>query len=272
MGLVHCGICATDLPWVHSWFVVYVRTGLNLSLRPANERRHYKVTPSLIGWAQTQNQPCSHVCIRRKLLPREKGCFIPVKQLILLWPFSGYLNLVPYLPLQCLYWPALHPCVMSQALPLPAIYALSGLSLSSRGCQRQRGHPWRSPPPHHVLMLLLTFQKCLRADPSPAVSRGQRKRQQEPHPGTSGGQMCGARQIETEKAEDASAAWRERVKYGLRGVVVEDIYRTSVGATLWIQVPSDRESSWWIPYWGTRIGYRRGTGKILTVLAAVHHS
>ena len=28
-------------------------TGLILCLRPANERRRYKVTPSLIGWAQT---------------------------------------------------------------------------------------------------------------------------------------------------------------------------------------------------------------------------
>ena len=28
-------------------------TGLILGLRPANERRHYKVTPSLIGWART---------------------------------------------------------------------------------------------------------------------------------------------------------------------------------------------------------------------------
>ena len=31
--------------------------GLMLGLRPANERRRYKVTPSLIGWAQTYNQP-----------------------------------------------------------------------------------------------------------------------------------------------------------------------------------------------------------------------
>ena len=29
------------------------RSGLILGLRPANERRRYKVTPSLIGWAQT---------------------------------------------------------------------------------------------------------------------------------------------------------------------------------------------------------------------------
>ena len=28
-------------------------TGLILDLRPANERRRYKVTPSLISWAQT---------------------------------------------------------------------------------------------------------------------------------------------------------------------------------------------------------------------------
>ena len=33
------------------WQVEY--TGLILGLRPANERRCYKVTPSLIGWAQT---------------------------------------------------------------------------------------------------------------------------------------------------------------------------------------------------------------------------
>ena len=32
--------------------------GLILGLRPANERRRYKVTPSLIGWAQMYNQPC----------------------------------------------------------------------------------------------------------------------------------------------------------------------------------------------------------------------
>ena len=32
-------------------------TGMILGLRPANERRRYKVTPSLIGWAQTLNQP-----------------------------------------------------------------------------------------------------------------------------------------------------------------------------------------------------------------------
>ena len=33
-------------------------SGLILDLHPANERRRYKVTPSLIGWTQTQNQPC----------------------------------------------------------------------------------------------------------------------------------------------------------------------------------------------------------------------
>ena len=32
-------------------------TELILGLRPANERRRYFVTTSLIGWAQTYNQP-----------------------------------------------------------------------------------------------------------------------------------------------------------------------------------------------------------------------
>ena len=39
-------------------------SGLNLGLRPANERRRYKITPSLIGWAQTWSQLCRrNLCI-----------------------------------------------------------------------------------------------------------------------------------------------------------------------------------------------------------------
>ena len=36
-----------------TWFDYSTITGLILGLRSANERRRYKVTPSLIGWAQT---------------------------------------------------------------------------------------------------------------------------------------------------------------------------------------------------------------------------
>ena len=42
----------------HPWPPVYVLTGMILSLHPTIERRCYKVTPSLIGWVQTYNQPC----------------------------------------------------------------------------------------------------------------------------------------------------------------------------------------------------------------------
>ena len=34
-------------------YAIYRVTGLILGLCPTNERRRYKVTPSLIGWAQT---------------------------------------------------------------------------------------------------------------------------------------------------------------------------------------------------------------------------
>ena len=37
--------------------------GLILGLRPANERRRYLVTTSLIGWMLTWNQPCLHTCV-----------------------------------------------------------------------------------------------------------------------------------------------------------------------------------------------------------------
>ena len=39
------------------WLFVNEIPGLILGLHPANERQCYKVTPSLIGWAQTKNQP-----------------------------------------------------------------------------------------------------------------------------------------------------------------------------------------------------------------------
>ena len=38
-------------------FQSYSLSGRILGLRPANERRRYKVTPPLTGWAQTWNQP-----------------------------------------------------------------------------------------------------------------------------------------------------------------------------------------------------------------------
>ena len=36
--------------------------GRILGLRPANERRRYFVTTSLIGWAQAWIQPCMCIC------------------------------------------------------------------------------------------------------------------------------------------------------------------------------------------------------------------
>ena len=50
-------------------YIVYAFTGLILGLRPANERRRYKVTTSLIGWAQTWNQPWF---IQAKTIPKHK--------------------------------------------------------------------------------------------------------------------------------------------------------------------------------------------------------
>ena len=49
------GLCTVS-PFAY-WFSSEVQgwytAGLILGLRPANERRRYKVTPYLIGWAQT---------------------------------------------------------------------------------------------------------------------------------------------------------------------------------------------------------------------------
>ena len=49
------------LKWLGTQFWLLLQTHITsgpiLGFRPANERRHYKVTPSLIGRAQTSNQP-----------------------------------------------------------------------------------------------------------------------------------------------------------------------------------------------------------------------
>ena len=44
--------------------------GLILGLHPAHERRRYKVTPSLIGWAQTKNQPWNETGARHWMTVR----------------------------------------------------------------------------------------------------------------------------------------------------------------------------------------------------------
>ena len=44
---------ANQIQYTEKWW----RTGLIRGLRPANERRRYFVTTSLIGWAQTYNHP-----------------------------------------------------------------------------------------------------------------------------------------------------------------------------------------------------------------------
>ena len=68
---IHLKLIARKISLVHNiqfnrWILLTLRreygnetiTGLILGLRPANERRHYKWTPFILGWAQTWNQPC----------------------------------------------------------------------------------------------------------------------------------------------------------------------------------------------------------------------
>ena len=39
----------------------YIHTGIIFCMHPANERWCYNVTSSLIGWADAQKDPCSHL-------------------------------------------------------------------------------------------------------------------------------------------------------------------------------------------------------------------
>ena len=44
----------------YRFHVVIMGTGIILCMRPANERWHYNVTSSVIGWVHTQNDPCGN--------------------------------------------------------------------------------------------------------------------------------------------------------------------------------------------------------------------
>ena len=44
--------------WVKFRIAIVIIAGIVLCMRPANERRCYNVTPSLIGWVHAQNDPC----------------------------------------------------------------------------------------------------------------------------------------------------------------------------------------------------------------------
>ena len=47
---------------LHLWKILHNNlTGIKLCMRPANERRRYIVTSSLIGWVHTQNDPCTQI-------------------------------------------------------------------------------------------------------------------------------------------------------------------------------------------------------------------
>ena len=58
-----------------------------ITLHPANERRRYKVTPSLIGWAQTWNQPWYTVYPMKYPLLLVLLCFVMVS-LLSLWIYA----------------------------------------------------------------------------------------------------------------------------------------------------------------------------------------
>ena len=69
------------------WWLRYTFSWLILGLRPANERCHYKVTPSLTGWAQTSSRinPDSdynrHSRLRRKSFMPTDDFYRPISQM-----------------------------------------------------------------------------------------------------------------------------------------------------------------------------------------------
>ena len=51
--------------FLHFWMKMIA--GLILGLHPTNDRHHYKVTQSPIGWAQTKNQLCDCIIVTKSI-------------------------------------------------------------------------------------------------------------------------------------------------------------------------------------------------------------
>ena len=69
-GLLSCPNGVYRLAAVVLLLTWYPITEIILCVRPASEWRRYTVTPSLIGWAHSQNDPCYHVINSPQLIWR----------------------------------------------------------------------------------------------------------------------------------------------------------------------------------------------------------
>ena len=109
-------------------------SGLILGLHPANERYHYKVTPSLIGRAQIHNQPC-------RLHSTPGFPHAP--------PWSSHLQCCSNSHLMCQYWMMFPPSFTEPWSP----HCFSWTSCTSKTCPTL---PYRPPvSTASVLFLLL---------------------------------------------------------------------------------------------------------------------
>ena len=76
--------------------------GLILGLHPTNERCRYNLTPSLIGWAQTYNQPwIGYVTLVAITGTTILGSYLGVKWLQLIWRLGTSIFHLPDVQMNC---------------------------------------------------------------------------------------------------------------------------------------------------------------------------
>ena len=71
--------------------VVEMSARIILCMRPVNQRWRYIITPSLIGWAHTQNDPCWCQYIPHKLLPHSVWTGLYVQSRTASWQLMFWL-------------------------------------------------------------------------------------------------------------------------------------------------------------------------------------
>ena len=83
-----------------SYVMTITETGIILFLRPANARRRYNVTSSLIGWAKKQNDPCwNGSCIELTNIP-----YLPTWVRCGMSMFYRQLTIIMYHKLDYMLW------------------------------------------------------------------------------------------------------------------------------------------------------------------------
>ena len=149
-------------------------TGIILCMRPANERWHYNVTSSVIGWVHTQNDPCGNSHDLEDFFSLQYKCLTDKWRLFFFyWGSSHWIISTSSVVIPIRKRPCLFSC--DQA----ALRTLLSVRLSFCPSVRPSVTPFSLCSHHHIIM---KFSGVITNDMQKVEVIGQRSRSQRSKP------------------------------------------------------------------------------------------